>query len=338
LASLFYRAAGIWVVLGEVSGGLACRDYDVAASYEKWASAHPDLAGVLPTVRTSRGFHVYFRSNQEGEHNLGDGEIRLSRCGTLLPPSIHPDGHRYSWLIPPTRENLVHIENLSVFGFTKSDSESLYLDAETPESTERTDENRGDMVCGGGGDVEVASIIEKTLPREPGTRHRRLFDLARHLQSSPRFAGVRPETLRLIVEEWHRRALPCIRTKPFAESWIDFLRAWPKVHSTIGEGPMAKVFERALLSSPPAVAAAKYPGHRELQLLAALCRELQRAAGDGVFFISCRKAGELLGVSQAQAGRWLWLLNHDGIIRTIQKGGTAKSARRATRYRYMEAI
>jgi hypothetical protein len=70
--------------------------------------------------------------------------------------------------------------------------------------------------------------------------------------------------------------------------------------------------------------------------LAALCRELQRAAGDGAFFLSCRTAGDLLGVSRTQAGRWLWLLNHDGIIRTIEKGGAAKTPRRATRYRYME--
>jgi hypothetical protein len=40
----------IAVVLGEVSNGLTCRDFDTMAEYEQWAQAYPDLAGTLPTV------------------------------------------------------------------------------------------------------------------------------------------------------------------------------------------------------------------------------------------------------------------------------------------------
>jgi hypothetical protein len=53
---------GLAVLPGEVSDGLCVRDYDKEGAYESWAKAHPDLASLLPTVRTHRGHHVYFRS------------------------------------------------------------------------------------------------------------------------------------------------------------------------------------------------------------------------------------------------------------------------------------
>src|SRR5262245_49890752 len=51
---------GIGVVLGQVSGGLCCRDFDVPGAYEKWAESESPIAKRLPTVRTARGMHVYF--------------------------------------------------------------------------------------------------------------------------------------------------------------------------------------------------------------------------------------------------------------------------------------
>ena len=64
LRRLFSRngITGLAVLLGSASGGLACRDFDCTDGYERWADAHPDLATVLPIVRTARGFHVYCRS------------------------------------------------------------------------------------------------------------------------------------------------------------------------------------------------------------------------------------------------------------------------------------
>ena len=53
---------GLAVVLGQVSGGLVCRDYDVQEAYDRWAAANPGLAATLPTVATARGRHVYFRA------------------------------------------------------------------------------------------------------------------------------------------------------------------------------------------------------------------------------------------------------------------------------------
>ena len=64
-------------------------------------------------------------------------------------------------------------------------------------------------------------------------------------------------------------------------------------------------------------------------------RGRQRSSGDDVFYISCRTAGELLNVSAMQASRWFFLLDTEGIIKTVQKGGTAKNPRKASRYKYI---
>ena len=94
---------GLAIIMGSASGGLACRDYDDAGAYRRWADDHPDLASTLPTVKTSRGFHVYF-AGPDGFQDLGDGEYRAdSGHYCLLPPSAHPDGPTYTWLVPLPR-------------------------------------------------------------------------------------------------------------------------------------------------------------------------------------------------------------------------------------------
>ena len=92
---------GLAVVLGEVSGGLVCRDFDDTVAYEVWAAEYPDLAKTLPTVATARGRHVYFRAQLLRSQKLPDGEYRANGNYVLLPPSLHPSGARYTWLVPP---------------------------------------------------------------------------------------------------------------------------------------------------------------------------------------------------------------------------------------------
>jgi hypothetical protein len=106
---------GLAVILGRVSGGLVCRDFDDLAAYGKWAAEHPELASRLPTVETARGRHVYFRSTWTGFKDLGDGELRGdSKHYCLLPPSKHPGGRRYKWLIPLPDAPLPQIDPYAV--------------------------------------------------------------------------------------------------------------------------------------------------------------------------------------------------------------------------------
>jgi hypothetical protein len=330
----------IAVVLGPVSGDLVCRDFDTMAEYELWAGKFPDLAKTLPTVRTSKGMHVYFQARLESTKYIANGELRSSGGYCLLPPSVHPDGPTYEWVNPLTNGNLLALEPEAA-GFVADVTEQT----EKTEQTEQTEairrgmrseiETKSKKKNEGKIENEVENAIAETLPLEAGTRNRRIFEFARALKSLPQVADAEPEELRDIVTVWHRRALPKIRTQEFEETWIDFLKAWPRIRYVKGEEPMAQIFERAIQLEPPQIAAEKYPNHSKLKILASLCRELQRAAGSSPFFFSARTAARLLNVAPMTASRWFFLLQSDGILKLVSRGGTAETVREASRYRYI---
>jgi hypothetical protein len=70
-----------------------------------------------------------------------------------------------------------------------------------------------------------------------------------------------------------------------------------------------------------------------MQLLAGLCAELQRRAGEAEFFLSCRSAGALLGLPYRQASRMLKRLEHEGLL-TCTERGTPGPRGRASRFRW----
>jgi len=74
----------------------------------------------------------------------------------------------------------------------------------------------------------------------------------------------------------------------------------------------------------------------EVRLLASLCRELQAEAGEAPFFLACRPAEKLLGVSWKTVTRWLILFCADELLRLVEKGSRTKG--RASRYRHLGKI
>lgn len=314
---------GLAVILGHVSGDLACRDFDERESYDRWAADHRDLASTLPTVETPRGRHVYFRT-QTGTSiiDLGDGELRCSGGYCLLPPSRHPSGQIYRWLtelpdgelplLDPSQAGLcntadtAHTETLPLRGSAVSTAPAVLQDVE--------------------------KAILATLPTGQGQRNQCIFRFVRHLK------GIVPDAeagqLRPYVQEWHRRALPKIGTKPFLETWADFVHAWAKVKAPIGQGLVDAAFHRAIASEPPFVAIELYGSiHEPIVILAALCRELQRIAGAREFFLDCRTAGRLIGRDHTTAWRYLEVLCADGILAVGTKG--SKASRKASSFRFI---
>jgi len=342
------------VVLGEVSGGLVCRDFDTIDSYETWKKCHPDLAAILPTVRTGKGYHVYFlapvpgRKDIKGNNGEHLGELRGSGHYCMLPQSVHPNGSVYEWVIFPNGEGFLALDPEQA-GFLPKETD-VTEQTENTEPTEKTEnteaieggEEENESARKGGKtktDETVESAVEEaicaTLPKELHTRNHQIFEFGRTLKSLPQFVDIDPREFRRYVELWHERALPNIATKEFEETWIDFLKAWPRIKYAKGDEPMAVIYERAVRLEPPKIAVEKYPDHGKLKILVSLCRELQRAAGNEPFFLSARTAGRLLEVSPMQANRWLFLLKSDGILKLICKGGTADTVRQASRYRYV---
>lgn len=301
---------GLAVVLGDVSGGLACRDFDSLVGYQEWFDAHPDLARTLPTVRTDRGRHVYFRATarQANIITLTDGELRLSRSFAVLPPSIRKSGKPYRWLLRPPSE--IPVVDPAAAGFirgTYTDTCNECIRPPVPATLEEA--------------------IESTLPTGPGQRNRRLFDFARALKCLCPESS--PASLRQIVVDWHRRALPVIRTKDFRTTLQDFAVAWEAIKSTAV--PMQPIIEAADRIGTPAIAL-HYPPNA--QRLVRVCAVLQQQWGDRPFFLSVRKAGEIMGCHHNSAWRTLLELQFDRIIK-LETTGTLKR-RRASKWRYLE--
>ena len=151
------------VITGAASGGLVCRDFDTMESYQRWAREHPNLAKTLPTVATARGRHVYFRATpsllffrdlrpeEEGEYRGDTGHF----C--LLPPSPHPDGPTYRWLVPLPDGELPFIDDVVAADFLPH-----------PPCNREDRENTGllritEAISGGGG-IEQEAPSDKQEP------------------------------------------------------------------------------------------------------------------------------------------------------------------------------
>lgn len=313
---------GLAVICGEVSGGLVCRDFDDASSYERWAGAHPELAKTLPTVKTDRGHHVYFRSSHRGISKLGDGELRGGGY-CLLPPSVHPSGHVYGWLVMLSDATLPEVDP-STCGLAVGVTEK-----QRHRDTEKRRNRSNDCPA-----LSVTEAIEQafraTLPTGEGQRNGSVFNLARRLKAVPSLADAPAAELREIVQDWHRRALPVIGTKPFDATWAEFVYAWPRVRFPAGQDPLTEILARADEADLPPCARAY--DSSETHRLIKLCRELQRSTGDAPFFLSCRTAGRLLDMDHQTAWRRLNMLAEDKLLEVVTPGTT----HRATRYRFRE--
>lgn len=326
--------SNIAVILGGVSGGLACRDFDSMVAYNEWRENHKTLAERLPTVQTKRGRHVYFKASNCRNMTFNDGELRARDVYCLLPPSLHPDGNEYIWLIYPNGQ----IPELNPFtcGLAEFTEETEETD-ETEEADER--ERHGSNV---GGfecflqkfDVEAQKLINNaiinTLPKKDAQRNHMLFQLCRWLKGIEELAGRPVKGIKPILREWHRRALPVIGTKPFDETWADFTYGWPRVKWPKGDNILKQAIEKAIKAKNILPEAQGYDS-AETQLLVRVCFELQKMTDKEPFWLSCRNAGNILGISHTEANKRLKMLVADEVLQEVQKNTNL----RATWYRYI---
>lgn len=174
----------------------------------------------------------------------------------------------------------------------------------------------------------VDEALQATIPSQQGQRNRALFEFARHLKGMPRYCDGSVDQLRPIVCQWYERALPFVATKEFDETWAEFVYGWDRVKFPKGGDTWAEACRRVEASEPPPEAS-RYTDDR-LRLLCGVCFQLQRLVGDQPFYLSCRCAGQVVGVSAPVAMRFLHLLVHDGVLRVVTPG----TMKRAARYHY----
>jgi hypothetical protein len=311
---------GLAVILGSASGGLACRDWDDSGAYHRWAADHPELAATLPTVQTTRGFHVYFLG-PEGFHKLGDGEYRAtSGQYCLVPPSRHPSGAFYTWRVPlPSGDLPVAVDPVNA-GLLTQDS------PRAQETQLPSHPSHNTHLCEQG---EIPTAIVETLPTAVGQRRQMLFHLASRLKAIMPNAG--SAELKPIVRRWFELALPVIGTKEWAESWEDFVSAWGRVTH-----PSGCVWTK-IVRTAQAIELDTFGHDGAAAKVIRLCAALQAHHGLGASWpLSCRLAGKFAGVSCERAARILKMLAFECVIELVKPGG-AKGSKRAAEYRFCGA-
>lgn len=297
------RLDGLAVILGDVSDGLVCRDFDVRAAYEKWADEHPDLAALLPTVETARGLHVYFLADVRRIIIYPDGELRgAGYC--LLPPSRHPSGATYRWLVPLPDGPLPLVDPYAC-GLASLTEES---------SKEQKPEKRPLLYAAERSSVTLPPEVRATLPTQPGQRHHAIFNLVRLLKGT--HPGAESEQFRSLFADWFERARPHVETQDFGLSWGEFCDGWRLCRYPRGE----------LLRALAAAAGAGSDEERAIRV----CAALQAYAGDAPFFLGCRTLGRVLGITHAKAAEVLRGLVAAGRLIIVER----HTHSRATRYRY----
>jgi Bifunctional DNA primase/polymerase, N-terminal len=91
------------VITGQVSSGLIIVDCDDSAPDADWTQTVVSKSGREEGV----GYHFFYRSIQEAQTQRFEwGEIRGERSYTVIPPSVHPSGKKYSWYISPDQESI----------------------------------------------------------------------------------------------------------------------------------------------------------------------------------------------------------------------------------------
>jgi Bifunctional DNA primase/polymerase, N-terminal len=307
---------GLAVILGSASGGLACRDFDDAGAYHQWAADHPELAALLPTVETNRGYHVYFLG-PEGFQKLRDGEYRAtSGQYCLLPPSRHPSGMHYTWRVPLPSGNLPVIDPVGA-GFLAQDR-PIAQDTQPPNHP-----THNTHLCEQG---KVPTEILETMPTAFGQRRNCLFEFSRRLKSIMPDGTARE--LKPIVRAWYEKALPVIRTKEWAESWEDFVSAWHRVRVPAG-ATWEEVTRKAAMIN---VDTGEHIGASAS--IIRLCAALQQHHGLGhAWPLSCRKAAEYAGVTHERAARILKTLVFENVLEVANAAGP-RGSKKATEYRF----
>mgnify|MGYP001772573099 CR=1 FL=1 len=117
----------IGIVCGAISGNLVVIDFDSKELYQKWYEfidkEYPEIRDIILNtwvVKTSRGRHIYLRINADKKTfkeffrtkpKLVEGvDIKGEGGYVVAPPSVHPSGVRYEFLIGPNDTTIAGVD------------------------------------------------------------------------------------------------------------------------------------------------------------------------------------------------------------------------------------
>jgi hypothetical protein len=287
------------------------------------------LGRLPPTPRAitgGDGVHLYFRHPGDGwsfKRQLAPGiDVQADGRFVVAPDSLHASGRRYRWAIPPDRVPVSSLPDGWLDAILQNQVPHTGPDPSRPLGTQDTDPC---TQC-------VSELLHATQPSGHGQRHDCLLRLIRELARHPDFAGRPASAIRQVVREWHALALDRVRTKSWTATWIEASAAWAKVDPR--RGMFQEVVEAALSGPVPAcVNRLGYSDHEPTIRLVKACRGLQRHHGTKPFYLSCRRAAEVMGTDRTAAHQTLNMLCADGVLELVSKGNAR--TKRASEYRYV---
>lgn len=294
--------AGIAVVHGPVSGGLCIRDFDTDESYEDWAAAHPKLAKHLPTVRTGRGYHVYFRALGTFD-KLVDGEFRgTGGQYTLVPPSYHlSKSFTYFWTVPPRNDTIPYVDDVIRSGLLQpgislkppARTITSHHDSINTPAIERTPDTDTTYYVAPSKTIAEVYIPSRMIqdrivgcvPHKIGERNSCILGLYRAVKgyrddwSDVELAG--------IFKTWWGWSEPTVGTKDIQVSWRDFWGVYQRCRFTPAlrkEWDWDEVTEESLREALPPVKPRRYTSRMQGVIRLFSCMN-RRVNGDTFFIV-----------------------------------------------------
>ena len=314
---------GIGMILGDASQSICVRDFDDRESFSSWRSRYAVLAAELPTALTRRGGHVYFRSSMLSTTKLSNGEFRGINSYVVAPPSPHPSGGRYDWLLP--------LDRLPPF-VDPVEAGLLPQPAVRGLSQRQNTTALGNRLIDVPLEVAVVSAIQATLPRCVGQRNDLVFEFARRLKAIPELHDRSGQEVLQYAHEWFVAALPTIRTKAWDITRHAFLSAWPRITHAFTDGTLTACLAEVVASLPSPIAL-QFLADPVTVRLVGLCERLQHITGSSPFFLSTESFG-LFGLKyKMQLHRKLSTLIDAGVLERKSIGNRIQ--RKASTYCYL---
>src|SRR5262249_46833735 len=146
----------------------------------------------------------------------------------------------------------------------------------------------------------IEQFVAPYVVTRKGTSNSKSFDLARALKSNN--ANISMNEITMIYEEWFTQSQPSLPKGATKDEYFRILMGQLK-RVRFMDSSLQAAIERATNMKPPFLPA--LDGNEEATKLAALCRELQREAGDRPFICPVNVAQRFLNMRWPESANWL---------------------------------
>lgn len=326
---------GICVFSGQVSNGLVVRDFDDMETYHEWHENYGREYPKLPRLKTNRGMHVYF--NTEESYLMYEGKIHGEYRGTskqygIIAPSIHHKTKQpYKWVVPPKNWKFPFVSNPIKAGLLYEwvyqkhrHCGKVKIRPEIPKSNTKTTPNLKTIAS----HAETVSASFLTIfhdienkarihqPKRIGERNAKILAYVQSIKGIQK--EWMPYQLETAFNVWWINAKDIVGTKCEIVSRNDFQKAFANCNFP----KQSKLDIQRLIESSQEQTIPECILHcgDKVKLLAKVCKTLQQCNWPESFYLSSLDAGKLLNVSQQRAWSMLKLLTSKGLLLPISTG------------------